>query len=130
MFGDPAANPKIDVVPAEPRIACVAVHVRAGNDTDTRISTALSKRAAHRFAAYRNASSRCCPTVVPVLPPTGAAGVGSLKPTPAGSVGVIVTVEAANAGVAAVSSAMPRAAARRGERRRRMIISPPALAPH
>src|SRR4051812_8944713 len=29
---------------------------------------------------------RCWPTVVPELPPTGAAGVGSLKPTPSGSV--------------------------------------------
>src|SRR5213082_1183834 len=29
---------------------------------------------------------RCSPTVVPELPPTGVAGVGSLKPAPAGSV--------------------------------------------
>src|SRR5688572_10315075 len=34
------------------------------------------------LAAWLNAISRCSPRVVPVLPPTGAAGVGSLKPTP------------------------------------------------
>src|ERR1017187_74011 len=37
---------------------------------------------------------RCCPRVVPVFPPTGLTGVGSLNPTPAGSLLMIVTVAA------------------------------------
>ncbi len=33
------------------------------------------------LAAYWNAMRRCWPIVVPGLPPTGTAGVGSLKPS-------------------------------------------------
>ena len=42
----------------------------------------LSRVSLQRLAAYLKAISRCWPSVVPVLPPTGARGVGSLKPTP------------------------------------------------
>src|SRR5262245_55656696 len=45
------------------------------------ISALLSSDAPHRSAANWNAIRRCCPFVVPGLPPTGAAGVGSLKPS-------------------------------------------------
>ena len=41
------------------------------------------ERGAPDAAAFWNALRRCWPSVVPGLPPTGAAGVGSLKPTPA-----------------------------------------------
>ena len=61
----------------------VAVQSSGSNVAWTWISTSPSSRALQRSAAYWNACSRCAPTVVPVLPPTGVAGVGSLKPTPA-----------------------------------------------
>jgi hypothetical protein len=38
------------------------------------------------FAAYSKTFRRCWPSVVPLLPPTGAVGVGSLKPSPGPSV--------------------------------------------
>src|SRR5260370_39318830 len=44
-------------------------------------------------AAYLKAISLCCPTVVPGLPPTGCAAVGSLKPTP-GSLAFWITIVA------------------------------------
>src|SRR5690349_14411295 len=44
---------------------------------------------------------RWSPTVVPALPPTGVAGVGSLKPTPAGSVFTRMTCAACVASDAA-----------------------------
>src|SRR5262245_46150471 len=37
---------------------------------------------------------RCCPTVIPAFPPTGATGVGSLRPLSAGSAFTMV-IEAA-----------------------------------
>src|SRR6185369_10534620 len=46
------------------------------------------------FAAWAKAFNRCWPSVVPVLPPTGAAGVGSLNPTP-GSLMLTITIVAA-----------------------------------
>src|SRR5262245_50491248 len=57
--------------------------------------------------------SRCCPIVVPVLPPTGVAGVGSLKPTPAAVALMTVMValpeaEAAARSAPRIASAMPR----------------------
>src|SRR5205823_15003502 len=45
------------------------------------------------LAACWKQLSRCCPTVVPGLPPTGAAAVGSLKPSPAPSRLMMTIVE-------------------------------------
>src|SRR5262245_32004613 len=45
-------------------------------------------------AAYWNTKRRCWPIVVPGLPPTGVAGVGSLKPSPVLSALRIVMVAA------------------------------------
>jgi hypothetical protein len=52
------------------------------NEARIWIGTALRRRALQMLAAYSNAFTRCWPRVVPVLPPTGAAGVGSLNPSP------------------------------------------------
>ena len=69
--------------PAEPSTADVALHDSGSNVASTLIVTVLFNCAPQTFAACWNAIRRCWPSVVPVLPPTGAAGVGSLKPTPA-----------------------------------------------
>src|SRR5262245_39885779 len=45
-------------------------------------------------AACWKAINRCSPRVVPLLPPTGAAGVGSLKPWPGSVTFTIVMCEA------------------------------------
>src|SRR6185295_9662763 len=63
---------------------------------------------------------RCSPSVVPMLPPTGATGVGSLKPTPAGSRLVMMIVAAATA----IEEAPARHAAMTAVRRCwRMVIA-------
>src|SRR5262245_56102660 len=69
------------MVLAEPSVALVGVHARGKKLAATKISTGLSSVAPQRSAACWKAIRRCCPSVVPVLPPTGARGVGSLKPT-------------------------------------------------
>src|SRR5688572_7209335 len=56
-----------------------------------RICTLLSSRAAQMLAACWKAIRRCSPRVVPVLPPTGETGVGSLKPTP-GALTLTITI--------------------------------------
>src|SRR5262249_61794664 len=53
----------------------------------------LSRAAAQISAAKRTAFNLCWPRVVPVLPPTGAAGVGSLKPFDGRAKTAIVTRE-------------------------------------
>src|SRR5687768_14670209 len=65
------------------------------------MGTALLSVAPHLAAAAWNAISRCSPSVVPVLPPTGAAGVPSLKPTPAALPLTMTMVAAALAALAA-----------------------------
>src|SRR5215471_9916454 len=72
-------------------------------------------------AANWNAISRCAPTVVPVFPPTGVAGVESLKPTPGALPLTIVIVAAIAFGALAKPTARARetAKARRPTARRR-----------
>jgi hypothetical protein len=70
------------IADAEPSVAEVAVQSCGSKFARIVIVTLLSMIWPHRFAAYWNALRRCCPTVVPGLPPTGVAGVGSLKPSP------------------------------------------------
>src|SRR3954470_6339903 len=60
--------------------------------------TGLSRIEPQMSAAYWKAISRCWPTVVPGLPPTGAAGVGSLKPTPGALVLTMTMLAVAKAG--------------------------------
>ena len=69
--------------PAEPSTAAVALQAKGSSVAMTTIVTVLFNCAPQMLAACWNAIRRCWPRVVPVLPPTGAAGVGSLKPTPA-----------------------------------------------
>jgi hypothetical protein len=59
------------------------VQVNGSIVASTTIVGTLFNCAPQTFAAAWNAFRRCWPRVVPGLPPTGAAGVGSLKPTPA-----------------------------------------------
>jgi len=78
-----------------------------------RIGTALSSRALQIAAACSNAISRCCPSVVPALPPTGAAGVGSLNPT----FGALTLTMTNCAGPAVAAAAVATRAARARIRR-------------
>jgi hypothetical protein len=61
-------------------------------------------------AAYLKTFRRCSPSVVPLLPPTGVRGAGSLNPTPGESTLMIVIVVAA----AGAASRGRRRASRRG----------------
>src|SRR5262245_4298315 len=72
------------MVPALPSVAAVALHASGSNEDRMVMVTLLSSVAPQMSAANWKAFRRCCPSVVPGLPPTGATGVGSLKPTPAG----------------------------------------------
>ena len=65
-------GPALPRIPAPSGVNCARI----------RIGTLLSNRALQMLAACSNAISRCSPSVVPVLPPTGATGVGSLNPSP------------------------------------------------
>src|SRR5206468_8505403 len=71
---------QISLAPAEPSVALVAVQDSGTNEAPMRIVTLLLKVAPQILAAYWKAFRRCWPSVAPGLPPTGAAGVGSLKP--------------------------------------------------
>src|SRR5262245_59664454 len=66
------------------------------------MSMLLSSDAPHTSAANWKAISRCWPLVVPGLPPTGAAGVGSLKPSfgPSALTTVMCALAAERAGIA------------------------------
>src|SRR5690348_16804331 len=59
-------------VPAEPRVAAVAVQERGSKVANILISTLLSRFAPQTLAANWKAFRRCAPRVVPGLPPTGA----------------------------------------------------------
>src|SRR4051812_43581743 len=83
------------VAPALPSTAVVAVHVNALNCALMTMGWLLVSVAPHRLAAYVKAIRRCWPSVVPVLPPIGVAGVVSLKPTPAALMLLMTMVAAA-----------------------------------
>ena len=88
------------IAPAAPRSAPVALHGSGSNVALTRIGTALERSPAQMSAARWKAMSRCWPRVVPGFPPTGATGVGSLKPSPGLSLLITVMTAASTAGVA------------------------------
>src|SRR3954469_9528411 len=100
------------MVPAEPSVAAVAVQDSAGNEAWMLMSAALSRVEPQTFAANVNAISRCCPLVVPGLPPTGAAGVGSLKPSFGPSTLTTVMCAPAAAGVGIATRAAAKSEAR------------------
>ena len=77
----PGKSLKMTVVPADPSTADVGVHVCGLNLASILISTLLASLLPQMLAANWKAISRCCPSVVPVLPPTGSTGVGSLNPS-------------------------------------------------
>src|SRR5512135_3319324 len=86
------------------------------------MGTSLGSSAPQMRAASWKTMRRWAPTVVPVLPPTGVAGVGSLKPTPAASVTTIWTSAAAS-----WRAASARAKERPARRGRRVTGSPSAV---
>src|SRR5262249_16385485 len=81
--GAPVKSRKTSVGPALPKTAEAAVQVRGSKVERIRVVGRLFRVEAEMLAANWNALRRCWPSVVPGLPPTGATGVGSLKPTPA-----------------------------------------------
>src|SRR4029077_10025664 len=83
--------------PAEPSVAEVAVHVSGLNAAWMLMGTDEVRIEPQMVAALLKQLSRCWPTVVPGLPPTGAAGVRSLNPSPAPSVLMMLMVTEANA---------------------------------
>src|SRR6185503_15864472 len=76
------------------------------------------------FAACVKQFRRCAPIVVPGLPPTGAAGVASLKPSPAPSRLMITIVAEANAEEAIEASSAVARSRERVERGRRLTCPP------
>src|SRR5689334_22037007 len=82
------------VAPALPSTAPPAVQGSGVNCALMTIGTGLVRVAPQMLAACVNAIRRCWPRVVPLLPPTGTAGVGSLKPTP-GPLMLLITIVAA-----------------------------------
>src|SRR5262245_2212946 len=92
--GAPAKSRKAATAPAEPSVADVGVQLSASKLAPTRIGTVLEILAPQISATRWKTFRRCCPTVVPVLPPTGVAAVGSLNPSPAPSRLMIVIVAA------------------------------------
>ncbi len=97
--------PKTWIVDAAPSVPVVAAQGRDWKADWMLIVTGLSRIPPQRSAAYWKAMSRCWPTVVPELPPTGVAGVGSLKPAPGMLVLTMTISAAAKAGPASSSAA-------------------------
>src|SRR5690606_10019940 len=81
------------VAPAEPSTPPLGEQGERGLNWEfTSIGTVVSRNAPQMPAAKLNRFSRCCPRVVPLLPPSGAAAVASLKPSPGASLFTIVIV--------------------------------------
>src|SRR5262245_45637821 len=80
--------------PAEPSTALVAEQVWGLNCARTWIVTGLLRSEPQIAAAWLKTLRRCSPSVRPGLPPTGARGVGSLKPSPAPSLLTMTMVAA------------------------------------
>ncbi len=99
-----------DVAAVEPRTADVELHDSGWKLASTLIVTLLGRIEPQIRATSWKTIIRCWPTVVPVFPPTGVAGVVSLKPWPAASF-EMTTIVAAAAGRAGSRRAMKRAAA-------------------
>lgn len=89
------------VVPAEPSVAVVAVQPRGSQLARIVMVGPLFSVWPQILAANWKAFSRCSPRVVPVFPPTGDTGVGSLNPTPAASLFRMTIVDCPDAEEAA-----------------------------
>ncbi len=82
-MGAPVKSESMEIAPALPRTPPVASQgVKGSKLAWTRIVTVLGKIVPQMLQAVRKTFRRCSPRVVPGLPPTGAAGVVSLKPSP------------------------------------------------
>src|SRR5690349_5610801 len=111
-FGAPGKSANTCVAPALPSTAPVAVQASGVNWALMTIGTGLVRVAPQMLAAWVKAIRRCLPSVVPSLPPTGVAGVGSLKPTP-GAFRLLMTIVAAAWAEPAAPHARARPAASR-----------------
>src|SRR5262245_24630715 len=96
--------------PALARAAEPLVQGNESKEARTTMVMLLVKLAPHILAAAWKALSRWTPSVVPVLPPTGATGVGSLNPTPGALMFRMTIVAAENAGAEHTSATRPSAA--------------------
>src|SRR4051812_23171911 len=93
----PSKSDQMKVMPVEPSTPEVGVQERGSSDARMRISTGESRVFDQSLAASLNAFMRCSPSVVPLLPPTGTAGVGSLNPIPGALLLMIVILALPNA---------------------------------
>ena len=109
--GAPAKSRKTVSGPggAEERAHAVA-RQRPELRADADLDAAVDERFPHAERVLRTRSARCWPSVVPGLPPTGAAGVGSLNPSagPSRFTSVIVVAAASHAASAQTSNAPAR----------------------
>ena len=118
--GNGATDPKLantEVAPALPRTPAP----RESKEAWMKISTLLSRVEPQMSAACRKAMSRCSPSVVPVLPPTGAAGVGSLNPSDGPSTTTMLILAAPS--LEGATSRNAESARRAGAKRRRVVIA-------
>src|SRR5262245_10554694 len=106
--GAGAPKAKTWIGPAAPSTALVASQGSGWKVPCTTMSMLLWSDAPHRLAANSNRIRRWSPSVAPVLPPTGAVGVGSLKPMPGSSTLLMRMVAASAATAAAARQARPR----------------------
>ncbi|VXB00192.1 hypothetical protein MASSI9I_10238 [Massilia sp. 9I] len=90
----------------------MAVQASGTKAAPMRMGTLLSSVLPQMLAACWKAIRRCWPRVVPVLPPTGVAGVGSLKPSPGAFWLTMVMVAAAWTALAPASAKASAAATR------------------
>src|SRR3712207_6304150 len=109
--GKPGKSRKMPTAPAEPSTAEVALQDCAAHCARMVMVMGLSMVAPHLSAAAWKAFRRCWPSVVPLLPPTGVAGVVSLKPKFAASLFriTIVAVAPAEGGTPGTAAAKDRA---------------------
>src|ERR1041385_5522101 len=82
VFGNgKIADENTCVAPALPSVAALALQESAAHAASITIVGTEVRFAPQMLAAAWKTFSRCCPSVVPGLPPIGATGVGSLNPT-------------------------------------------------
>src|SRR6185295_408224 len=102
--GAPEKSRKYALAPAWPSVPLLTPHESVpSNLASIRTTWVLVSTAPQRSAAYWSAIRRCCPTVVPLLPPTGAAAVASLKPVPA-TIVIVVDADAVAGALAAIAA--------------------------
>src|SRR5579871_216831 len=124
LGGEPGSSISTPAVLAWPSVMLLALQSSGWKFAAITMGTALSSLAPQSAVACLNAFIRCWPTVVPVFPATGVAGVVSLNPSPGGSRFWMVKVAVARA-IAGVPSAAASTSAAEA-RRLTAHLAPPA----